>query len=217
VAVLVNPSLSQAYRIAERMDVLQLHGKETTNFCRKLGEMSVRFWKAIPASGSHFATDTFYAERVILDAATNDGFGGTGVTFPWQWARQFIAAKRQPKGHPRRRANPENVAEAIKQVEPFGVDVTSGVEAVVGRKDIHKVRDFIAAARACAKRVILLARGSATGAKSGPDWSASCFRQFRTISKRIAMGTFTQNWSAEASHFLPPPLYRSVKRALRSH
>jgi len=147
VAVLVNPALSQACRIAERMDVLQLHGKEMTNFCRKLGEMSVRFWKAIPASGSHFATDTFYAERVILDAATKDGFGGTGVTFPWQWARQFIAANVSQKVILAGGLTPDNVAEAIKQVGPFGVDVASGVEAVVGRKDIHKVRDFIAAAR----------------------------------------------------------------------
>ena len=147
VAVLVNPGLSQAGSIAEQLDVLQLHGKETATFCRKLGEMSVRLWKAIPASRPHFAMDTFYAERIVLDTATNDSFGGTGMTFPWQWAREFIAANLSQKVILAGGLTPANVAEAIEQARPFGVDVTSGVEAVVGRKDIHKVRDFIAAAR----------------------------------------------------------------------
>ena len=148
VAVLVNPELSQACSIAKQMDVLQLHGKETTIFCKKLGEMSVRFWKAVPASRPHFAMDTFYAERIVLDTATNDSFGGTGMTFPWQWAREFIAANVSQNVILAGGLTPANVAEAIEQAHPFGVDVTSGVEAVVGRKDVHKVRDFIAAARA---------------------------------------------------------------------
>ncbi len=148
VAVLVNPELSQAWSIAKQMDVLQLHGKETTIFCKKLGEMSVRFWKAVPASRPHFAMDTFYAERIVLDTATNDSFGGTGMTFPWQWAREFIAANVSQNVILAGGLTPANVAEAIEQAHPFGVDVTSGVEAVVGRKDVHKVRDFIAAARA---------------------------------------------------------------------
>jgi len=147
VAVLVNPALSQARSIAEQVDVLQLHGDEPTSFCRKLGEMLVRFWKAIPASRPHFAVDTFYAERVVLDAVTHDAFGGTGMTFPWQWAREFIAANVSQKVILAGGLTPANVAEAIEQVRPFGVDVASGVEAAVGRKDIHKIRDFIAAAR----------------------------------------------------------------------
>jgi len=148
VAVLVNPELSQACSITKQIDVLQLHGKETTIFCKKLGEMSVRFWKAVPASRPHFAMDTFYAERIVLDTATNDSFGGTGMTFPWQWAREFIAANVSQNVILAGGLTPANVAEAIEQAHPFGVDVTSGVEAVVGRKDVHKVRDFIAAARA---------------------------------------------------------------------
>ena len=148
VAVLVNPGLSEAYKIAEQMDVVQLHGKETTIFCKKLGEMSVRFWKAIPASRPHFAMDTFYAERIVVDTATNDSFGGTGMIFPWQWAREFIAANIGQNVILAGGLTPANVAVAIEQAHPFGVDVSTGVEAVVGRKDIHKVRDFIAAARA---------------------------------------------------------------------
>jgi phosphoribosylanthranilate isomerase len=83
----------------------------------------------------------------VLDTATNDAFGGTGMTFPWQWAREFIAANISQKVILAGGLTPANVAQAIEQARPFGVDVASGVEAVVGRKDIHKVRDFIAAAR----------------------------------------------------------------------
>ena len=70
------------------------------------------------------------------------------MTFPWQWAREFIAANVSQNVILAGGLTPANVAEAIEQAHPFGVDVTSGVEAVVGRKDVHKVRDFIAAARA---------------------------------------------------------------------
>ena len=72
--------------------------------------------------------------------------GGTGARFNWDLA---LAAKRL--GRPVWLAGgltPENVAEAVRQVRPYGLDVSSGVEAAPGRKDVGKVRDFIATARA---------------------------------------------------------------------
>lgn len=147
VGVVVNPSIMQARTLAQAVNVLQLHGSETTGFCKELSAISVRFWKAIPALKSDLA-DNFGAERIVLDTATEAGFGGTGLTFSWSWARHFIATHSTEKVILAGGLNPENVAQAIEQARPYGVDVCSGVEAAVGRKDAHKVRDFIVAARA---------------------------------------------------------------------
>ncbi|HEY2101887.1 MAG TPA: phosphoribosylanthranilate isomerase [Chthoniobacterales bacterium] len=147
VGVVVNPSIMQACTMAQAVNVLQLHGSETPSFCKELSAVSVRFWKAIPALKSELA-DNFGAERIVLDTATEAGFGGTGLTFSWRWARHFIATHSTEKVILAGGLNPENVAQAIERTGPYGVDVSSGVEAAVGRKDAHKVRDFIAAARA---------------------------------------------------------------------
>ena len=89
---------------------------------------------------AHYHTDAF-----LLDAYSAKGLGGTGETFNWDLA---IEAKKL--GRPVFLAGgltPENVAAAVKQVRPFGVDVSSGVETSPGKKDHAKVRAFIAAVR----------------------------------------------------------------------
>jgi phosphoribosylanthranilate isomerase len=72
--------------------------------------------------------------------------GGTGETFDWS-----LAAKAKEFGKPIFLAGgltPQNVAAAIRAVQPFGVDVSSGVESAPGKKDRQKMRDFVAAVRA---------------------------------------------------------------------
>jgi phosphoribosylanthranilate isomerase len=89
----------------------------------------------------------FFARTVLLDSAAAGEFGGSGRTFPWKIARDFVQA------HPHLRVilagglTPENLAKAVALVRPFGVDVTSGVESAPGRKDHARMRAFIAAAR----------------------------------------------------------------------
>jgi phosphoribosylanthranilate isomerase len=81
----------------------------------------------------------------LLDAYSPEAAGGTGERFNWDLA---VAAKKF--GKPIFLAGgltPENVAEAIRKVRPFGVDVSSGVESAPGKKDPAKVRAFIKAAR----------------------------------------------------------------------
>ena len=71
--------------------------------------------------------------------------GGTGEKFNWD-----LAVEAQKLGRPVFLAGgltPENVADAVRRVQPFGVDVSSGVESSPGKKDHQKVRDFIAAVR----------------------------------------------------------------------
>jgi phosphoribosylanthranilate isomerase len=89
-----------------------------------------------------------HVDAVLVDSRTEMAVGGTGVTFDWAAARKTFfpdakACKRIAAGG----LNPDNVAEAIAALHPWGVDVVSGVEAAPGRKDRAKVREFVARAR----------------------------------------------------------------------
>lgn len=84
---------------------------------------------------------------LLLDAYDPNLHGGTGKTLDWFAARAFVETSSLPvilAGG----LNPDNVRAAIEAVRPYGVDVSSGVEASPGIKDLAKMRDFIAAARA---------------------------------------------------------------------
>lgn len=88
------------------------------------------------------------ADGILVDSRTATAVGGTGVAFDWSAARESLFGK--PGGLKLIAAgglSPENVAEAIAKLQPWGVDVVSGVELSPGRKDAGKVRAFIANAR----------------------------------------------------------------------
>jgi phosphoribosylanthranilate isomerase len=92
---------------------------------------------------SNYHTDAF-----LLDSYVAGKQGGTGEKFNWDLA---IEAKKL--GRPIFLAGgltPSNIAEAVRKVQPYAVDVSSGVEAAPGKKDHQKIRDFIAAARKAA-------------------------------------------------------------------
>lgn len=87
-----------------------------------------------------------YAERFVIDTYHPNQLGGTGVAHDWQRAARICMHAPKPTilaGG----LNPENVAEAVRTVLPAGVDVSSGVEAQLGRKDPAKVRVFIQCAK----------------------------------------------------------------------
>ena len=91
-----------------------------------------------------------HVDAVLVDSRTTTAAGGTGVTYDWVEARKAIfenavARKRLVAAGG---LNPDNVAEAITLLRPWGVDVASGVEAAPGRKDVAKVKEFIVRARA---------------------------------------------------------------------
>jgi phosphoribosylanthranilate isomerase len=91
----------------------------------------------------------FDADAVLVDSRTASAVGGTGKVFDWAAAGKTLfhdanARKLVAAGG----LTPENVAEAIALMRPWGVDVVSGVEAAPGRKDAAKVRAFVAKARA---------------------------------------------------------------------
>ena len=85
------------------------------------------------------------AKRILIDANVPGAFGGTGVTIDFDLAAQFV------REHPNARIilagglTPNNVAEAVDKVRPFGVDVASGVERTSRAKDPEKIRAFVEA------------------------------------------------------------------------
>jgi phosphoribosylanthranilate isomerase len=151
-AILVNPSWDEAKAIASSAGVtaLQLHGSESPEFCQRLVEEGIPFEKALPVRGPDSLVDLpdFMTRTVLLDSGNAAEFGGSGRTFPWEIARAFVEANRQLRVILAGGLTPENVGQAVAGVRPFGVDVTTGVEATPGRKDYRRLHAFILAARA---------------------------------------------------------------------
>jgi len=156
VAIMANPSWEKAQRISKLsfIDALQLHGNESPKFCQQLRDAGVCFAKAIPVANPGSLTDLpdFSTDTVILDSASGDRFGGMGKAFPWELAREFAHRNPSLKVILAGGLNPENVIAAIKQARPFGVDVTTGVEASPGRKDTQLVKAFVTAVRQTSSR-----------------------------------------------------------------
>ena len=152
IGVFVDPEIDEILEITARveLDAIQLHGDEDPERCKKISAALYRpVWKAIPISASRdvIKLEVWPTEALLLDAPT-PGRGGAGAKFDWNLARE--ARER----HPTRNfvlaggLDPANVAEAISLVDPWCVDVASGVEAAPGIKDAAKVAAFVAAARA---------------------------------------------------------------------
>ena len=144
VGVFVNPTLDEVAHATEAIGLtyVQLHGEEGPAFCAAVAQRTgVRVIKAL---GIGSGADIRDIERFHTDFHMLDTGRGTGKT--WDWA---LAAQRHSQipvilaGG----LTPENVAEAIAAVRPWGVDVASGVEASPGIKDPAKVEAFVAAAR----------------------------------------------------------------------
>ncbi len=130
--------------VACGLSILQFHGNESPEDCTRFGLMSMKAFRVrdesiLPTLAS-YPTDAW-----LLDACSGDKLGGSGATFNWE-----LAVRARELGRPIFLAGgltPENVAEAVRQVRPYGVDVSSGVENAPGRKNHDKVRAFVRAAK----------------------------------------------------------------------
>lgn len=144
VGVFVNPDEDTVMRAIGDCGVslLQFHGEETPEFCTQFGAMSMKAFRVRDA-GSLLALPNYATDAYLLDAYSPDAHGGTGAKFNWD-----LALEAKAHGKPIFLAGgltPENVGAAVRQVHPFGVDVSSGVESAPGQKDHAKVRAFIQA------------------------------------------------------------------------
>jgi phosphoribosylanthranilate isomerase len=126
------------------LGLLQFHGDEPPEFCTRFGLMSMKAFRIRDAE-SLKELPKYPTEAWLLDAYLAENLGGTGEKFNWD-----LAIEAQKFGKPVFLAGgltPENVAAAVRKVQPFGVDVSSGVESSFGKKDHVKVRAFIANVR----------------------------------------------------------------------
>jgi phosphoribosylanthranilate isomerase len=126
------------------LTMLQFHGDEPPEFCTQFGLISMKAFRIRDAESLKKIPD-YLTDAYLLDAFSSTTLGGTGEKFNWD-----LAVAAQKFGKPIFLAGgltPENVAEAVKKVQPFGVDVSSGVEISSERKDHAKVKAFIKAAK----------------------------------------------------------------------
>lgn len=127
------------------LQLLQFHGDETPDYCRQFGAMSMKAFRVKDAETIRTLPD-YPTDAWLLDAFVPGQRGGTGHSFSWDLALEAVKL-----GRPVFLAGgltPDNVAEAVRKVQPYGVDVSSGVESAPGKKDHAKVRAFIEAAKA---------------------------------------------------------------------
>ena len=125
----------------------QLHGDETPTFCESLGRPVLRALR--PRDRGSLLALAEYRGRVgvrgfVVDVFSSEAYGGTGQTVDWSLAQEV--AQTTPillAGG----LTPSNVQEAIQHVQPYGVDVSSGVEETPGKKNHEKIRAFTHAVR----------------------------------------------------------------------
>lgn len=145
VGIFVNEEANYINDIVEHVGLhfVQLHGDESPEFCTRIHRPVIKALRLNEKSEPHLIEK--YSQttwRILLDTPT-DMWGGSGKTHDWVLA-QTIA--QQTPIFLAGGLTPENVGEAIQQVHPWGVDVSSGVETD-GKKDIKKIRTFVENAR----------------------------------------------------------------------
>jgi phosphoribosylanthranilate isomerase len=172
IGVFVHAGLEEIYATVRETGLtgVQLHsavGPELTARLRRELGAALRILRVVhfgPEAAAEAAT--VFADpcvdAVLVDSRTLQAVGGTGIAFDWSEARRTLfqdgatfrdGAARKPliaAGG----ISPANVAEAVATLQPWGVDVASGVEAAPGRKDPEKVWEFVARARAAAEALL---------------------------------------------------------------
>ena len=144
VGVFANQDIDEVFKIWEQTNLYfaQLHGYRPTReiaWYRVIRAIRATSWEDICAQlGDRSGV---FSAAILLDAHVEGKMGGTGQTFDWD-----LAVQAKSLGKPIILAGGlthENVAEAVRKVQPYAVDVSSGVESSPGKKDHDKIREFI--------------------------------------------------------------------------
>ncbi|MCX7147689.1 MAG: phosphoribosylanthranilate isomerase [Rhodocyclales bacterium] len=128
------------------LDLLQFHGDEDAAYCAQFGKSWIKAARVRPGLDLLEYASAFAkapgVSGLLLDAHV-EGYGGGGKTFDWSLIPRALPLPVILSGG----LHPDNIAEAVRTVRPWAVDVSSGVEAARGIKDVQKITEFIAGVR----------------------------------------------------------------------
>ncbi|MEM9444980.1 MAG: phosphoribosylanthranilate isomerase [Verrucomicrobiota bacterium] len=145
VVVVVNMSLESITELDKSgsFDVIQLHGDEQPSYCKQLAsQTSSHLVKALGLPGKEGRSLHEYEIDAFLLDKSSAKYGGTGQVFNWDLAKAFMAQTDKPcilAGG----LSCLNIKKAISEVQPYAVDVCSGVELEPGLKDHNKMKEFV--------------------------------------------------------------------------
>lgn len=144
VGVFVNAAVAEVRATLDTcgLNLAQLHGDESVEMVQSFYGRAFKAFRGVPENLSGFIRED--APALLIDASVKGSYGGTGVTADWS------AATEVARHYPLLLAGgltPENVTDAVRRVNPWGVDVASGVESSPGVKDAVKMRAFVQAVR----------------------------------------------------------------------
>jgi phosphoribosylanthranilate isomerase len=154
VGVFVNSASGEVNRIADRcnLDWVQLSGDETWDYCQQIERPII---KAVHVSNARTSEEVISEISTgyrllprhdfvcLLDSRVGDAYGGTGQSFDWKLAREVSARFSVIIAGG---LTPDNAGQLVKEVLPWGVDVSTGVETD-GQKDVAKIAEFIRVVR----------------------------------------------------------------------
>jgi phosphoribosylanthranilate isomerase len=145
VGLFVNSEVDFVNVIADlcRLDLVQLHGDETPQYCDLVRRRVIKAFR-VKDINSLDSVKNYRVAGVLLDAYSPQAYGGTGVSFNWDFVENAAAFGPIVLAGG---LNPENAREAVERVRPYALDVSSGVEASPGIKDPDKVAAFIRASK----------------------------------------------------------------------
>jgi len=135
-----NPQGLEDLALSLGLDAVQLHGNETPDYCSMIQKVKVIKAFRVDAAFRLESLKNYETTMFLLDSGSGAQFGGTGQVFKWSQAEGANAFGWIVLAGG---LNPENVEDAVRQLRPFAVDVSSGVESSPGKKDYEKMRRFI--------------------------------------------------------------------------
>lgn len=141
--VFVDQAKEDVLKIAEdaSLDFLQFHGDETPDYCNYFKDSfkTIKAFRLKDRKDLERVND-YDTDFYLFDTYRRDSVGGTGKTFDWKILKDFEVLKPMILSGG---LNPGNVARAINEIAPYGVDVSSGVEMSPGKKKAELMRQFV--------------------------------------------------------------------------
>ncbi|WP_414039503.1 phosphoribosylanthranilate isomerase [Acidithiobacillus sp. M4-SHS-6] len=142
VGLFVNADPAHVEQVLEHcpLDILQFHGDESPEFCRRFGRPYLKVLRVSGETDLRRPVDDYAdAQGLLLDCAVPGQWGGSGRSFAW-WALPELGKPLILAGG----LHADNIREAVRVAQPYGVDVSSGVERSPGSKDHDKMAEFMA-------------------------------------------------------------------------